>query len=43
MTSPPLSTLPLRAGREVQSRRELLLRLVEQGREVLENERDDAV
>jgi hypothetical protein len=28
---------------EVSSRRELLLRLVEQGREVIENERDDAV
>jgi hypothetical protein len=28
---------------EVQSRRELLLRLVEQDREVIENERDDAV
>ena len=28
---------------DVSSRRELLLRLVEQGREVLEDERDDAV
>jgi hypothetical protein len=28
---------------DVTSRRELLLRLVEQGREVIENERDDAV
>ena len=28
---------------DVSSRRELLLRLVEQGREVIENERDDAV
>ena len=28
---------------DVSSRRELLLRLVEQGREVIENEREDAV